>query len=142
MGEENTGLQELTHALIKKFYSSTGEGRKYGIMKDIHIDEVCPSDKYKLTEEMIPYMQCIQHYRRIETIHNGMRWFDIKRLGLSFTHKIGKSRVERLYTMDPRYAIQIPSEVISAGFDVNPRYVPEAATEMVIPSSSYIVPVK
>lgn len=142
VGEENTGLQELTHALIKKFYSSTGEGRKYGIMKDIHIDEVCPSDKYHLTEEMIPYMQCIQHYRRIETIHNGMRWFDIKRLGLSFTHKIGKNRVERLYTMDPRYAIQIPSEVISAGFDVNPRYVPEPAEEMVIPSSSYIVPVK
>ena len=142
VGEENTGLVELTHALIKKFYSSTGEGRRYGIMKDIHIDEVCPSDKYHVTEEMIPYLQCIQHYRRIETIHNGMRWFDIKRYGLSFTHKIGKNRVERLYTLDPRYAIQIPSEVISAGFTENPRVLPQPASQMVVPSTKNIVPVK
>ena len=142
VGEENTGLVELTHALIKKFYSASGEGRYYGIMKDIHIDEVCPSDKYRLTEEMIPYLQCIQHYRRIETIHNGMRWFDIKRYGLSFTHKIGKNRVERLYTLDPRYAIQIPSEVLSAGFTENPRVLPQPASQMAVPSTKNIVPVK
>ena len=142
IGEEGTGLVELTHALIKKFYSSAGEGRRYGIMKDIHIDEVCPSDKYHVTEEMIPYLQCIQHYRRIETIHNGMRWFDIKRYGLSFTHKIGKNRVERLYTLDPRYAIQIPSEVISAGFTENPRVLPQPASQMVVPSTKNIVPIK
>ena len=142
VGEENTGLVELTHALIKKFYSASGEGRYYGIMKDIHIDEVCPSDKYHVTEEMIPYLQCIQHYRRIETIHNGMRWFDIKRYGLSFTHKIGKNRVERLHTLDPRYAIQIPSEVLSAGFTENPRVLPQPASQMAVPSTKNIVPVK
>ncbi len=142
IGEENSGLQELTPELIELFYSQQDEGRRWGIMKEIRIDEVCPSDKYHLTEDMMAFMQCIQHYRRIETIHNGMRWFDIKRYGLSFTYKIGKNRVERLYTLDPRYAIQIPSEVLSAGFTENPRVLPQPASQMAVPSTKNIVPVK
>ena len=141
IGEENSGLVALTPALIENFYSSKGEGRRWGIMKDIHIDEVCPSDKYHLTEAMMPYMQCIQHYRRIETIHSGMRWFDIKRYGIGFSRKIGKNGTDRLYFMDPRYAIQIPSEVISAGFTVNPRIAAPANDDAAVISSKEIVPV-
>ena len=121
VGEENTGLQELTHALIKKFYSSTGEGRYYGIMKDIHIDEVCPSDKYHVTSEIEPYLQCVQHFRRIQTVHMGQRWFDIKRYGFSIKHKWGKDDVVVLQPCDKRYAMQIPDEVIGAGLQPNPR---------------------
>ncbi len=109
----------MTANAIVKFYGSKDPG--FGIVKPIHIDEVCATPKYKLTAEMEPYMQCIQHLRRIETIHNGMRWFDIKRLGLSITHKIGRDEVKTLKTLDPRYAIQIPSEVLSAGLEANPR---------------------
>lgn len=140
IGEENSGLQELTPELIELFYSQQDEGRRWGIMKEIRIDEVCPSDKYHLTEDMMAFMQCIQHYRRIETVHTGMRWFDIKRYGLSFSHKIGKSGSDYLQFMDPRYAIQIPSEVISAGFTVNPRVAPSSGDEAVI-ASGVIVPV-
>ena len=142
IGETNSGLQELTPDLIELFYSQQDEGRKWGIMKTIRIDEVCPSDKYHLTEDMQAFMQCIQHYRRIETIHTGMRWFDIKRYGMSFSHKIGQSDSELLEFMDPRYAIQIPSEVISAGFDVNPRPEKTAGGEATVISSKVIVPVK
>lgn len=109
----------MTSNAIIKFYGSKDPG--FGIVKPIHVDEVCPSDKYTLTEAMMPYMQCIQHLRRIETVHTGMRWFDIKRLGLSITHKIGRDQVKTLETLDARYAIQIPSEVLSAGVEPNKR---------------------
>ncbi|MBR5101756.1 MAG: RagB/SusD family nutrient uptake outer membrane protein, partial [Muribaculaceae bacterium] len=97
----------LTKALIEKFYKKYEESGNYGIAKPIHLDEVYPHDKYHVTEAIEPYLQCVQHYRRIETVHTGKRWFDIKRYGLELTHKIGASRTETLKTLDPRYAIQI-----------------------------------
>ena len=112
----------------KNNYQRTDLGTKYndstffGIAKPINIDVVCPSDRYKLTADIEPYLQCVQHFRRIEFIHRGMRWFDIKRFGLSFKHVIGKdARVETLQVLDPRLALQIPNEIIAAGIDPNNR---------------------
>lgn len=93
----------------------------YGIAKPIHIDEVCPSDKYKVTDNILPILQCIQHFRRMETIHTGLRWFDIKRFGLSIDHYIGRYDKVTLQTLDPRYALQIPNEIIAAGIEANKR---------------------
>lgn len=94
----------------------------YGIAKPLHIDEVCPSDKYHLTAAIEPYVQCVQHFRRFEFIHRGMRWFDIKRLGISFSHVIGKdARVETLQVLDRRLALQIPNEIMAAGIEGNNR---------------------
>ena len=75
-----------------------------------------------MTDAIEPYLQCVLHYRRIQNVHNGMRWFDIKRMGLSITHKIGTYGTKTLQTLDSRYAIQIPTEVLSTGFTPNPRY--------------------
>lgn len=119
----------LTLEAINDFYSSDfrasgGGDVLFGIVKPINIDEVFPSAEYSVTPEIERVLQCVQHFRRIETIHTGMRWFDIKRFGLEITHKIGKDRVETLTKFDPRKAIQIPTEVLSAGFEPNKR-VPE-----------------
>lgn len=118
--------QPLTDVMIRDFYSSDfrasgGGDFLYGIVKPINIDEVCPSSEYSLTSDLEPFLQCVQHFRRIETIHTGMRWFDIKRFGIEITHKIGKERVETLTKLDPRKAIQIPTDVLSAGFEPNQR---------------------
>ena len=103
-------------------------GNKYNdsiyfeIAKPLHIDEVCPSPRYHLTADINPYMQCIQHFRRFEFFLRGLRWFDIKRLGISYSHVIGKdSRVETLQVLDRRLAFQIPNEIIAAGIDPNKR---------------------
>lgn len=93
----------------------------YGIAKPIHIDEICPSDKYHVTPEIEPYLQCVQHFRRLETVHTGMRWFDIKRFGLEVRRKIGRTGKDILKSGDPRYAIQVPYEVIAAGMEATKR---------------------
>lgn len=116
---------ELTKEQIESFYSYYDNPDRndpgYGIVMKFHVDEVCPSEKYHLTNAIEPYLQCIQHFRRIQMVHLGNRWFDIKRFGFSITHKIGISDSKTLEVLDPRYAIQIPNEVIGAGLEPNER---------------------
>ena len=81
-------------------------------------------------------LQCIQHFRRIEMIHTGMRWFDIKRFGLEFDRKIGKDVVDHLGIFDERKAVQIPAEIQAAGITANPR--PSEESRRLIPRSAYV----
>ncbi|MFV0365918.1 MAG: RagB/SusD family nutrient uptake outer membrane protein [Mangrovibacterium sp.] len=69
-------------------------------------------------KEMI---QCILHLRRIETIHEGLRWEDIKRYGIEFSHNRDGQPNDILRVDDPRRAIQLPYDVIAAGLQANPR---------------------
>ncbi|MGY0426276.1 MAG: RagB/SusD family nutrient uptake outer membrane protein, partial [Polaribacter sp.] len=73
-------------------------------------------------ESMIDYvLQC----RRILTLHEGLRWFDIKRYGIEVTrHQIvsGESKPNGILKVnDLRRALQIPKDVITAGLTPNPR---------------------
>lgn len=118
-GKEDV-YKELTLDQINQFYGAKDPG--FGIVKKLHIDEIFPSAEYSVTDAIEPLLQCIQHFRRIVTVHNGMRFFDIKRLGLEITHVIGKdARTETLGVFDPRKALQIPNEVIAAGLEPNNR---------------------
>lgn len=118
---QDNRVETLTAELIESFYNGTPG---FGIDKTLHIDEVCQSGKYQVTEEMLPWLQCVQHFLRIETIHTGKRWFDIKRYGLEIEHAVGSvngTNVETLTLNDKRRAIQIPQAAISAGMQANPR---------------------
>ena len=132
----------LTKDQILSFYGCYDDpDRKdpgYGIVMKFHIDEVCPSDKYHMTDEIEPYMQCVQHFRRIQLVHMGNRWFDIKRFGFSISHDMGISDTYTLEVLDPRYAIQIPNEVIGAGLEPNPRVTNRAENSYVVNSSENV----
>ncbi|MDE6378869.1 MAG: RagB/SusD family nutrient uptake outer membrane protein [Muribaculaceae bacterium] len=110
---------DLTVDNIRSFYVDRDPG--YGIAKTINIDQICPSNWTIGSPEEIAMLQCIQHFRRIEMIHTGMRWFDIKRLGLEFDRKIGKDGLDHLGIFDERKAVQIPAEIVAAGMQRNPR---------------------
>lgn len=75
-------------------------------------------------ENLIHYvLQC----RRILTLHEGLRWFDIKRYGIEvprFQIQSDGSTVVVLDVLkvdDLRKAIQLPQDVIDAGLVANPR---------------------
>ena len=129
-------MTELTKDQIINFYGCYDDPDRrdpgYNIVMKFNIDEVCPSDKYHMTDEIEPYMQCVQHFRRIQMVHLGNRWFDIKRFGFSIQHKMGIDQVFTLEKLDPRYAIQIPSEVIGAGLERNPRVTTTPAQSAVV----------
>ena len=133
---------DLTKDQILSFYGCYDDPDRedpgYGIVMKFHIDEVCPSDKYHMTDEIEPYMQCVQHFRRIQLVHMGNRWFDIKRFGFTIKHYMGISDELTLDVLDPRYAIQIPNEVIGAGLEPNPRVTNRAENSYVVNSSENV----
>lgn len=72
------------------------------------------------------FIQCLLYIRRHETLHMGLRWFDVKRYGIEMTRRtIQSGSVSSLGTVlkprDNRCALQLPSDVISAGLTPNPR---------------------
>ncbi|MBR1801462.1 MAG: RagB/SusD family nutrient uptake outer membrane protein [Bacteroidaceae bacterium] len=71
-------------------------------------------------------IHAVLHARRVTCIHEGLRWFDVKRYGIEIYRRNIKdeSYITVYDTMakdDPRRAIQLPSHVITAGIKPNPR---------------------
>lgn len=72
-------------------------------------------------------LQCVLHFKRIETLGQGLRWFDVKRYGIEIYRRAmnADGTVEKcldvLTTDDDRRAVQIPLKVRDAGLEANPR---------------------
>ena len=72
-------------------------------------------------------LQTLLLIRRLEFLHEGMRWFDIKRYGITvYRREINAALnaltiTDTLEYRDPRQAIQLPFEVRGAGLKGNPR---------------------
>lgn len=106
----------LTEAIIKSFYVANNTL----FVKPLNAEKM--SSSFVVTAAQRPFIHCVLHFRRIETMFDGYHWFDIKRYGIEIDHPIGKTRVEKLVYNDARRAIQLPQEVISAGVEPNPGY--------------------
>ena len=104
----------LTEQLIRNFYTS---GNSL-FVKTLNADKI--SSAFTVNANQRPLIHCVLHFRRIETMFDGYRWFDIKRYGIEIEHKIAGSATDKLTYNDSRRAIQIPQEVISAGLTPNP----------------------
>lgn len=61
------------------------------------------------------------HMRRLETIFQGTRFMDIKRYGIEHSHMLAGEDAVTFTAGDLRGAIQLPSDVINAGLEANPR---------------------
>ena len=117
---------DLTLEVINSFYADADNKYnlvKNGIVSPLRIDDVCPpaNAAWSYGADIQHLVECVLHFRRLERIDMGDRWFDIRRYGIEITHKIGRSRVEHLAFGDPRRALQIPADVLSAGFPENNR---------------------
>ena len=126
--DTSNNIDELTANIITSYYrqrtvqSDSRDPIPY-VTPDLHIDEVCNpvNPAYTVTDEKLPYLWCMLHFRRIETVFSGMRWFDIKRYGLEITHRIGRTESRTLSTFDLRRAFQVPTESLEAGLEPTPR---------------------
>ena len=77
-------------------------------------------------------LHILLHMRRLESLYQGLRFIDIKRYGIAFSHIVrGEEPLpfndnnDYLYNgvpgADKRGAIQLPDDVINAGLEANPR---------------------
>lgn len=109
--------KELNDSRIKTFFR---KGKNKHHTPELHNADMCPT--WVIDDNKLPYIWCVLHLRRIETLHDGMRWFDIKRYGIELTHEIGYPVVTKtLVWNDDRRAIQLPQEAVLAGQTPNPR---------------------
>ena len=78
-------------------------------------------------------LQCLLLIRRLEFLHEGMRWFDIKRYGIKIYRREINTALNMLTLTDsmsyrdPRQALQLPFEVQAAGLTPNERPATEEA---------------
>ena len=76
------------------------------------------SSDFVVTPEEVPYINCLGWFRRMETMFEGLRFFDLKRWGMEWSHKCGLYSEEIFLTKDdPNRAIEVPWEAISAGME-------------------------
>ncbi len=109
---------KLTPEIISKFYTEKA-GTKFA--PELHNQDMAAD--WVISAEQMPFVHCAIHFRRIEGLHDGLRWQDIKRYGIEIEHVQGKDAPRKLVWNDDRRAIQLPQEVIVAGITANPREV-------------------
>ncbi len=114
---------QLTLDQIRDFYTSLAY---YTPLKPTPKKALHPLfEVEKTTQE--PLLQCILQLRRLVTIHEGLRLQDVKRYGITlYRRQVNElARVtavtDSMKVGDPRLAIQLPQDVISAGVTPNPR---------------------
>lgn len=107
---------DLTLSRIKSFYNRSRD--------NIYVSNLHPAemgfDKV-LTGDDLSVLDCILHFRRIETMFEGQRWFDIKRYGITVYHYYRGPQEDDIHTdsltwNDPRRVLQLPNNVIEAGY--------------------------
>ncbi len=112
------GTVDLTIAKIKDFYKASAASY---YVPTLHNTDMSP--EFVITDEQKPFVYCVLHFRRLETLHDGLRWFDLKRYGIEITHQRGTDPLRRLAWNDDRRAFQLPQKVLIAGMAPNPRIV-------------------
>lgn len=114
---------ELTQTNINNKYKGTADDNIF--VNDMHPDKM--SSEFKvLTGDDLNVLNCILHFRRIETMFEGMRWFDIKRYGITVKHVYRgpqdyDATCDVLEWNDPRRVIQIPYNAVDAGYPSSDR---------------------
>lgn len=127
---------ELTQANINSKYRrtvNTQTGQPYykedEFYKDpnIYVSSLHPEElgfTKVLEGDDLSVLDCILHFRRIETQFEGQRWYDIKRYGITVYHHFRGPQEDDIHTdsltwNDPRRVLQLPNNVIEAGYPAN-----------------------
>ena len=117
--------KQITLENIKKYYNDATGVKYYTPQQPTARKKFNTSFTIEPTTQE-PMLQCVLHLRRLLTLHEGLRMQDVKRYGIEvYRIRLNESQAVEAITDhfsagDPRYAVQIPSDVVSAGMQPNP----------------------
>ena len=139
----SAGFKSMTEASIIKWATET-----YPDYSELYVGKTSVSSPQTLTPKnklhAAPYntleegspqesmLQALIFMRRYQFLHEGMRWFDTRRFGITVYRYLLDEDAETVVqitdqisdengTADPRRALQLPADVIAAGLTPNPR---------------------
>lgn len=76
------------------------------------------SPSFNIPAEATTLLNCLNDLRRYENCYEGNRFFDIKRWGIPYVHKVGlQSEIFELGSLSEKRAIEVPWESLSAGLE-------------------------
>ncbi len=108
----NNGMAPLTEEVLNSYFSKSSNPNCFA---DWNFTTNMSPD-YVIPAEAVKYMNCLNDFRRFETAWDGLRFFDLKRWGVEYTHFYGAQMTEITLTWnDPRRAIEVPQDAIAAG---------------------------
>jgi len=77
---------------------------------------------YRTNNAVIAGLLAVLDCKRAEFVHEGLRWFDIRRYGIPVEHPLSTGQTLTLSSEDPRRVLQLPREAAAlAGLPLNPR---------------------
>lgn len=139
----SAGFKSMTEASIIKWATET-----YPDYSELYVGKTSPNSQQTLNPKKklhaAPYntledggpqesmLQALIFMRRYQFLHEGMRWFDTRRFGITVYRYLLDEDAETVVqitdqisdengTADPRRALQLPADVIAAGLTPNPR---------------------
>ncbi|HHV84681.1 MAG TPA: RagB/SusD family nutrient uptake outer membrane protein [Petrimonas sp.] len=120
-GEYDKALADINSYLTKtaKDYRAITEDD----IIDIYTAEPGPDIAafYPINERQKFFIWSILDLRRKEFVHEGLRWFDVKRFDIEVVHNVFDGADIKLPKGDPRRVVQIPSQAVATGLEPNPR---------------------
>ncbi|MCR4853048.1 MAG: RagB/SusD family nutrient uptake outer membrane protein [Prevotella sp.] len=107
-------LTDLTRATLESYYS---KAVNYNCYENWDFTQKMSPD-FVVPQNVVVYMNAVNDMRRFETNWEGLRFFDLKRWGVEYSHFYSVDNVEyKLTWNDPRRAIEVPQEVMAAGLE-------------------------
>ena len=76
---------------------------------------------YGMTIKQLALVKTITDFRQKEVVHEGLRWFDLRRFYMPVKRQSKNPLYRPLLKEDPRKLLQIPIEAIKNGLEPNPR---------------------
>ena len=118
--ESNIFLNRLDEALAdlqlladKRYYTQTANGNR--AIVEVNMEALRQNYGIFDNDRFAAFIYVLEE-RQKEFIHEGLRWFDIKRYGLPVAHVLEDERtVIELSAEDPRKVLQIPESAIDVG---------------------------
>ena len=104
-------MKQLTEAVV-----TPKTDRERSIKKVLH-----PQGFTVEAGKQTSFIQLLLHMRRIETWKTGLRFMDLKRYGIEYTHFCDGEDPIVFKAGDKRGALQLPEDVLKAGLEANPR---------------------
>lgn len=120
----SSALSDIDSYLLKRTRGYTTDDHiDLDAIKEVYatVDGPVLDPYYTVDDNQKWYIWYLLDLRRREFVHEGLRWFDIKRHNFEITHDVFDGSSISLPKDDLRRVIQIPEQAIATGLQANPR---------------------
>lgn len=114
MGRNNEALELLNLYVAKRIINYTASTDNLTIAKINRFYGTTSNTKQGL-------LNTVYEFKRAEFLQEGLRWFDVQRLGITVTHQTADGTIITVPKDDPRRVVQIPQSAVLSGIELNPR---------------------